>query len=106
MYAIIRSCGIEHPDIVLRQYQIESAHGKSRLAIEQFNLFGMSCVSNRPTKQTGCKNGYGVYCSILDSVLDYKLWQARYSGLSRAEYLIMLRKIYIKDKKYLREWFK
>lgn len=103
MFAIIRACGIEHPDIVFNQYQVESGHGTSRIATEQNNYFGMRCVSKRLTNQQGCESGYGVYLGLLSSVRDYRMWQKRYaSGMTRREYLSFLRSVYIDDKNYIK----
>lgn len=107
VFALIRLSGIEHPDIVFRQYQLESGHGTSRISTEYKNLFGMKCAKVRNTTQTGCATEWGVYSNVLESIRDYKIWQdVNGSGLSRSEYLSMLRKVYKKDKKYLQDWFK
>ena len=108
IWGLIIQLGISNPDIVYRQYQLESGHGSSWLAKEHNNLFGMKCVKIRSTTQIGCVNGYGVYSSVRESVIDYRLWQLEsgVSGLSEKEYLKYLRTVYIKDKKYLHYCFK
>lgn len=108
VWLLLCQLGVKHPDIVYRQYQIESGYGTSWLATNNNNLFGMKCVTKRSTTQIGCINGYGSYMSVRESVIDMRLWQLE-SGtdkLSRAEYLAYLRNVYIKDKKYLDYWFK
>lgn len=109
VWSLILQLGLSHPDIVYRQYQIESGHGRSWLAQSgNNNLFGMKCVTKRSTTQIGCVNGFGRYASIRESVIDMRLWQLEsgVSGFSRDEYLRYLRNVYIKDQKYLHYWFK
>lgn len=108
VWLLITQLGLNHPDIVYRQYQVESGYGKSWLATNHNNLFGMKCVTKRSTTQIGCVNGFGRYASLRESVIDMRLWQLEsgVSGLSRSEYLHYLRTKYIKDKKYLHYWFK
>lgn len=106
IWLLIVQLGLSHPDVVYRQYQIESGYGKSWLATKNNNLFGMKCVKNRSTTQVGCVNGYGVYLSERECVIDMRLWQLSVGERNRADYLRYLRTVYIKDKKYLHYWFK
>lgn len=99
---------VEHPNVACRQFQMESGRGTSWLATQHNNLFGMRCVTKRTTTQIGCVNGFGRYRDWSDAVLDYRLWQLQSSasGLTERGYVDYLRKVYIKDEKYLEYWYK
>lgn len=87
---------IKHPDVALAQSMLETGHFKSRVFIENNNLFGMRKPEIRKTTAVGEKNNHALYDSWIDSVKDYKLWQdaRNLSGLSKNEYIDKLRKIY------------
>lgn len=100
---IIKSLNIQHPEVVYRQYVIESGWGTSNLAVTHNNLFGMKYPQNRPTTAYGkTSNGFAKYRSIRDSIIDYALWQSFYANnLSETEYLSYLSKVYAEDPKYI-----
>jgi len=77
--AYIKTIGIKHGDVVLRQAICESGWGKSYLATHSHNLFGMKYMKG--TKGTGTLGQYTKYKSWTDSVDDYLSWQQRkYDG--------------------------
>lgn len=94
---------LEHPDIVLRQFILESGYFRSDLFIKYNNAIGMKESAIRVTSRIGLTdNGYAIYESLEDCVLDYKYWQDAFSkGKTRDEYYKHLQKVYASDKYYV-----
>ena len=103
----LNSLRVEHSDIVLRQYALESGIGTSRLARECNNIFGMKYPTKRPTTAIGkTKSGFAIYVSVREAIIDYLLWQAYYAkGLSRQQYLNVLQRNYGGSNNYLQKLF-
>lgn len=79
VYEYIKSCKAWYPDILMAQYKIESASGKSDIAVNAHNFFGMRPVAgkrlNYTTQRKGDSyRGYAVYDNWKMSVLDKILW--------------------------------
>ena len=106
----IRYYGIRFPEIVYRQYVIESARGKSAICKENNNLFGMRMPRKRPTTAVGENRNHAVYETYIKSIEDYKMYQEynrdriwldyylfldRYSYSANVRYVEMLRRIKI-----------
>lgn len=66
---------IKFPDIVIAQAYLESGYLTSLLFVETNNPFGMKVTKNRPTTNFGDYNGYAIFSSLKDAVLDYAIWQ-------------------------------
>ena len=66
---------IKFPDAVIAQAYLESGYLTSQLFYETNNPFGMRVAKNRPTTNFGDYNGYAIYSSLKDAVLDYAIWQ-------------------------------
>lgn len=107
VYTYILELNIQHPDIVFRQARIESGNFKSRVFLENNNMFGMKIPSKRPNMVSGSNRGYAVYNSWQESVIDYALYQA-YSGknLTKEDYVKMLNNSYAEDVNYLNKLLK
>jgi len=82
----LRSLGIKHPDVVIKQAALETDWFKSRTFRKANNLFGMHRATRRPNTQsfyiyadpspkTGKKRKVAGYDHWYDSVKDYKLYQ-------------------------------
>lgn len=71
---------IKFPDIAIAQAYLESGYLTSPLFVETNNPFGMKVAKNRPTTNFGDYNGYAIYSSLKDAVVDYAIWQ---NGLSK-----------------------
>lgn len=99
----IDELGIEHPEVVYKQYVIESGKGTSNLAVKYNNLFGMKLAKNRPTTAIGVtKSGFAIYRSKRESIIDYALWQSSYARkLTKSEYLSLLGKMYAENPDYI-----
>lgn len=102
VYNYILELNIQHPEVVLRQARIESGNFKSRVFLENNNMFGMKIPNKRPNMVSGSNRGYAVYNSWQESVIDYALYQV-YSGknLSKEDYIKMLNNNYAEDTEYL-----
>lgn len=64
----------------------------------------MKYPSDRKTTAIGkTKSGFAIYKSKRSCLRDYRIWQDKYGkGLSRAQYIRLLRKVYSMDEKYLK----
>ena len=102
VYNYILELNIQHPEVVLRQARIESGNFKSRVFLENNNMFGMKIPNKRPNMVSGSNRGYAVYSNWQESVIDYALYQV-YSGknLSKEDYIKMLNNNYAEDTEYL-----
>lgn len=104
----IEEIGIRYPEIVYYQFVQESGRGTSRLAREANNLFGMKKHMRKESLAIGyTKSGFAVYRSWKDSIVDYLIWQLKYTAKikSKKDYLKYLRSIYSNnEKKYLYEY--
>lgn len=107
VYNYILELNIQHPEVVLRQARIESGNFKSRVFLENNNMFGMKIPNKRPNMVSGSNMGYAVYNNWQESVIDYALYQV-YSGknLSKEDYINMLNNNYAEDVEYLNKLIK
>ena len=94
---------IKYPDVVIAQAYLESGYLTSPLFVETNNPFGMRIAKQRPTSQLGEYNGYAIYSSLKDAVLDYAIWQ---NGLNKEytkdleSYMNYLNSYYATDSTY------
>jgi len=98
----LKELNIKFPWIVFAQSKLESNNFKSKLFIENNNLFGMKHPKSRVTTSTMEYSGYSFYCSWKESILDYALYQARYLSniKNEKEYYEYLQKSYAGDSLY------
>lgn len=104
--ALVILCEAWYPDIIMAQYQLESASGTSYLAKKNKNLFGMHKAWTR--KSVRCRSfdtqGYAIYNNWQLSVVDRIYWEEHLfdnEKPSRAQYLSAIKKIYAKDEHYI-----
>lgn len=71
---------IKFPDVVIAQAYLESGYLTSNVYYNTNNPFGMQIPKQRPTTSFGDYNGYAIYSSLKDAVVDYAIWQ---NGLSK-----------------------
>lgn len=64
------------PNVALAQFKVESAHFKSRIAIENKNIAGIKTSQSEYVK--GKRHGHCVYASYRDCIRDYVRIQNRY----------------------------
>jgi len=105
VYKEIVSLGIKFPDIAYAQAVLESGAFKSKICLQNNNLFGMRMPMQRKTTAIGKKYGYAKYKTWKDSVKDYKLWQDRIieknPSMTRSQYKVYINKIYSTSKNYI-----
>jgi flagellum-specific peptidoglycan hydrolase FlgJ len=93
------------PEIVLSQAILETGHFKSKICIENNNLFGMRRSRARLNKCSGItQNGYATYRSWYDCIMDMKLFQQWYlsKGRDLSDYFVFLMQIgYAEDPGYM-----
>lgn len=101
VFTYIVELNIKHPDVVLKQAKIESGNFKSKVYLENNNMFGFKRAFKRANTQVDTNRGYAVYTSWQECVIDYALYQT-YSAknLGREEYINFLGKHYAEDPNY------
>lgn len=101
VFTYIVELNIKHPDVVLKQAKIESGNFKSKVFLENNNMFGFKKAFKRANTQVDTNRGYAVYDSWQECVIDYALYQT-YSAknLGREEYINFLGKHYAEDPNY------
>lgn len=96
---------IRFSHIVLAQALLESNYFKSKLCIEDNNMFGMRVPAQRFTFATNPHDysNYAKYNSLEDCILDYKAWQMQnaYNITTEEGYFNLLRNIYAEDPNYV-----
>lgn len=99
----IVNLNIKHSDIVYAQAVLESRFFTSKLFINNNNMFGMKLARVRPTTAIDAdENGYAIYNSWKECLIDYALYQSSYlRGLSHDEYMKKLASSYAEDKDYI-----
>lgn len=105
IYQEIVSVGIKFADITLAQAILESGNFKSKIAVQNNNLFGMRLPKSRETTAVGQKSGYARYLSWKDSVRDFKMWQdslfKKRPNMTRSQYLSLLNRMYSQTPNYI-----
>jgi flagellum-specific peptidoglycan hydrolase FlgJ len=103
VYQTIINDSIKYPDIVLAQAILESNKFKSKLAIYNHNLFGMTNTNYRPHIGKFGKK-YFIYQNFKYSILDYKLYQDYIINKkhiqTKQQYLNYIYKHYAQNKSY------
>jgi uncharacterized FlgJ-related protein len=101
---VIKKIKINYPYIVLGQTIVETGHFKSKIFIENNNLFGMKKSSGRITMSDSTHNGHAYYDNWEDSVYDYALYQSTYLRKikSEEEYFNYLSRSYAESDEYVK----
>lgn len=100
---------IKFPDVVIAQAYLESGYLTSNIYYNTNNPFGMKYPTQRPTTSFGDYNGYAIYSSLKDAVVDYAIWQ---NGLNKEHtkdlesYMNYIGSYYAADTTYIQklEW--
>jgi len=77
MLELMRKLGIKFERVVFEQMLKETGNLSSTIYRENHNLFGMKF--NKRGMAKGTKRGHALYGNTAESLLDYKLWQDRWS---------------------------
>ena len=99
----ILELNVKFPHIVLAQAILESGNFKSKMFLENNNIFGMKVAKRRPTTSKGEQSGYAYFDNWKDCVVDYAFYQAAYLSDIKTEdqYYSYLRANYAQDEKYI-----
>jgi hypothetical protein len=100
---LVIKLNIKHPEIVISQALHETAEFRSKIFIENNNLFGMKEASSRNNTAAGTQYNHAYYDSWIDSVVDYALWQSSYTKNipDDIEYLKTISVSYAEDPEYV-----
>lgn len=99
---LVNRLHIQHSDIVLKQSRIETGNYKSKVFLENNNLFGMKLAMQRITTATGINLNHATYKTWQESVIDYAIYQSTYlHNKSRNEYLAYLSANYAENPQYI-----
>jgi hypothetical protein len=103
LFVKLKETSIKFPHIVYAQAILETGNFKSKVFLENNNLFGMKAASKRPSTAISFKNEYAVYEDWQASVIDYALFQAAYLKhiKTETEYFEYLEASYAEDKDYV-----
>jgi hypothetical protein len=89
LIAKIKEMHFQFPYIIYAQALIETDHFKSRIFLENNNLFGMKEASKRINVSKGSQYNHAFYNNWSDSLLDYGFYYATYlSKLSAQQFTI------------------
>lgn|GEM_PF-2662347 len=102
--SILKRLNIKYPNVVRAQIALESGNMLSTRVIRDNNLTGMKVAKARPTTAINKNNGYAIYKSIEDCLIDYALWQSQNLKLrkcrSEEKYMEFLQDNYAEDPNY------
>lgn len=92
-------------DFIACQFALESAFGRSSLAVNRENYCGMKKVSSRITSQVSyavtaqefhdSANKFGMYNSLYECIIDYSLWLAYNKAGKRVLFDLVLFKAFL-----------
>jgi uncharacterized FlgJ-related protein len=101
--AMLNELKVNFPHIVYAQSLIETGGWKSRVFIENHNLFGMKEAKRRITTAGGTQNNHAYYNHWRESVYDYAFYQCRYLHNIKTEqqYFEYLSATYAQDSSYV-----
>ena len=104
LWELLDDLNVRYPHIVMAQARVETGHYKSKIFMENNNLFGMKCAAQRCTTHKGPMNGHAKYDSWQESVIDYALYQTSYLRKADTEdqYIEALGGSYAEDGNYMK----
>lgn len=100
---MLKELNVNYPYIVFAQSMIETGSWKSKIFIENYNLFGMKEAKRRVTTAGGTQFNHAYYNHWRESVYDYAFYQCRYlhNIKSESEYFQYLSENYAEDTLYV-----
>ena len=100
---LLEKLHVKNIDIVIAQAKIETGNFKSKVFLENNNLFGMRQARQRITTSTGTNLNHATYDNWQDSVIDYTIYQSTYlKSFNRNEYLDYLQANYAENPNYVK----
>lgn len=103
MATMLKDLNVKFPWIPMAQSMIETGQWKSKVFLENNNLFGMREAKSRITTSIGTNLNHAEYNSWRESVYDYAFYQSRYLGSikTESEYYQYLAASYAEDPGYV-----
>ena len=100
---MLKELNVKYPHIVLAQSIIETGSWRSKIFLENNNLFGMKEARKRITTAGGTQHNHAYYNHWRESVYDYAFYQCRYlnSINSEDEYYNYLSSYYAESPHYV-----
>lgn len=100
---MLKNLNVKYPHIVLAQSMIETGNWKSKIFLENQNLFGMREAKSRITTALGTQHNHAFYEHWRESVYDYAFYQSRYlhNLKSENEYYQYLSANYAENPNYI-----
>ena len=100
---LLKDLNVKFTHIVMAQYIIETGHWKSKIFLENNNLFGMKEALRRVSTSKGTQLNHAYYNHWRESVYDYAFYQCRYLGNlnTEAEYYQYLGGSYAESGNYV-----
>jgi len=100
---MLKDLNVKYPHIVMAQSIIETGHWRSKVFLENNNLFGMKEALRRVSTSQGTQLNHAYYNHWRESVYDYAFYQCRYLGNinSEAEYYQYLGSSYAEAGNYV-----
>jgi uncharacterized FlgJ-related protein len=105
MATMLKDLNVKFPWIPMAQSMIETGQWKSKVFLENNNLFGMKEAKSRITTSIGTNLNHAQYNSWRESVYDYAFYQSRYLGSikTESEYYQYLAASYAEDPEYVKK---
>ncbi len=99
----IKEMNFQFPYIIYGQALLETDHFRSRIFIENNNIFGMKTATKRVNLSHGTQYDHAYYSNWMDSVYDYGLYYASYLSKLETEdqYFSYLGEYYAEDREYV-----
>lgn len=95
VFDLIDKYYFKYPDLIKKQFLLETSHASSEVFLKNNNGFGMRLAAQRRTTALYSKSGYAVYRSVQSSIVDRMHYDMKYmSKLSRKQYLKYLNSVY------------
>jgi uncharacterized FlgJ-related protein len=101
--AKLNELNVRFVEIAVAQAKLETNNFRSKIFLENHNLFGMKQAKSRANMAKGTQYGHAYYNSWEDSVVDYALWVSAYANRCRTkeQMYALLDGYYAEDNSYI-----
>lgn len=83
--AKLKELNVRFADIAVAQAKLETNSFRSKIFLENHNLFGMKEAKTRANLASGTQYGHAYYNNWEESVVDYALWVSAYANRCRTK---------------------
>jgi uncharacterized FlgJ-related protein len=99
---LLKELNVKFPHIVMAQALLETGNFKSKVFLQNHNLFGMRQARVRINTAKGTNLNHAYYDTWMESVYDYAFYQCRYmsSASTEQEYYVALDASYAEASQY------